>query len=136
MISASTTCNAFLIACISQIFRALSYLQGHLGFICISCTQILLYKSWLLSQAQYVCGIHYCVVYLAHVYVGMYYIGQFRGLPDALLFVLCLGEHRYASPAAYSIGTYSSRRLVTLVCLASSGSSSFSTLVYLILISL
>ena len=30
----------------------------------------------MLSQAQYVCGIHYHVVYLAHVYASMYYIVQ------------------------------------------------------------
>ena len=61
MVSASAAYNAFLIECISHIFKALSCLQGHLGCIYISCTQILLYKSWLLSQAQYVCGIHYLI---------------------------------------------------------------------------
>ena len=134
MMSALAACNTFLFAYISQIFRALSYFQGHLGRIYTSCTQILLYKSWMLSQAQYVCGIHYCVVYLAHVYANMYYIGQFHGLRDALLFVLFLGRHRYASPTTYSIGTYSTKKLVSPVSLASSGSSSFSTLVYLILL--
>ena len=59
-----------------------------------------------------------------------------RGFPDSSLFLLCLGGHRYASPAAYSIGTHSSKRLVAPVSLASSGSSSFNTLVYLILLSL
>ena len=57
-------------------FRALSCFQGHMGCIYISCIQILLYNSYLLSQAQYVCGIHYHVVYLAHVYASIYYIVQ------------------------------------------------------------
>ena len=30
----------------------------------------------MLSQEQYVCGIHYHVFYLAHVYASMYYIVQ------------------------------------------------------------
>ena len=55
--------------------------RGHLCCICISCPQILLYKSWLLSQAQYVCGIHYhvfiqtmfmpaCTIYFSPLFIG------------------------------------------------------------------
>ena len=107
MMSTSAACSTLLIACISQIIGAISCVQGHLGCIYISCTQILLYKSWLLSQAQYVCEIHYHVVYLAHVYASMYYIVQSLCFMDALFFVLCLDGHRYASHAAYSTGTHS-----------------------------
>ena len=35
--------------------------RGHLGCIFISCTKLLLYKSWLLFQTQHVCGIHHSI---------------------------------------------------------------------------
>ena len=81
--------------------------RGNLGCICISCTQILLYKSWLLSQAPHVCGIYHYFSYLAHVYASMYLIVRSLVYWTHYSFVLCLGGHRYASPAAFSIGTLS-----------------------------
>ena len=44
MIPIEFACSTFLIAYINQIFKALSYLQGHLYCFHISCTHILLYK--------------------------------------------------------------------------------------------
>ena len=104
MMMALATCSTSMIFMYQSDFVSPSPFTGGIWVVFISCTQMILYQSWLLSQAQHVCETLHCIFIWPLIMPAVLY-GSVPRLLDTLFFCtlsrraqVCLPrrlQHRY-----------------------------------------